>query len=530
MLTALLGIVAVAGAAAAAWWRREAARLTRTVEERERQVAQWQALMGDGTGRASRTSRSLPTPALAADTGDPLGDLLRVIRDAMGAESVVWWRRASDGTMAPQASSQAALIPAMDAAAPHAAWADTEGLVSIVSLDDGVLVVGPVPAVAGAETRGALVARGPSAWPADRADAKRRLEQYGGAVARTVLLLESQRSAAEFSAGIRKVLELTRDYASARDPERLSERVCESIVALYGMQRAAIVRWTAGRAEGRVAAVSQGHAVVPGQVVGPISAVGVACTDARQVLWQDAATVRQEQPIFDDGEPGWKTGALLVVPLVRGRAVLGAVVAEAGRAGGVREHAIRMISLHAELLTPQLETLWNFEEVERRARTDALTGLWNRRHVDGELARWVSYVDRYGGQLAVILVDVDHFKRVNDTHGHEAGDAVLQHVASVLRDGAREQDIVARLGGEEFVLLLPSTPPEAAADVAERLRATLAGRAAAIGGTELPVTASFGVSGYPAPVGQRDRVLPAADAALYAAKRDGRNCVRVASR
>jgi diguanylate cyclase (GGDEF)-like protein len=263
--------------------------------------------------------------------------------------------------------------------------------------------------------------------------------------------------------------------------------------------------------------------------VGPLSAVGEACAEARQVLWQDVAMARRDQPLFDDGEPSWKTGALLAVPLVRDRAVLGALVVESARPGAIREHALRMISLLAELLTPHLESLWNYEDVERRARTDALTGLWNRRHFDGELARWVSYVDRYGGELSVVLADVDHFKRVNDTHGHEAGDRVLQHVATLLRDGARTQDVVARLGGEEFVLLLPNTGAAGAAEVAERLRVTLAERPAAIGGgASLGVTASFGVSAYPAPVVQRDRVLAGADAALYAAKRDGRNCVRLA--
>jgi diguanylate cyclase (GGDEF)-like protein len=131
--------------------------------------------------------------------------------------------------------------------------------------------------------------------------------------------------------------------------------------------------------------------------------------------------------------------------------------------------------------------------------------------------------------VAIVLVDVDHFKRVNDSYGHETGDLVLQHVSAVLHEGARTVDVVARLGGEEFVLLLPSTPVEGARDVAERLRTLLESKPAALNdGTALAVTASFGVAAYPAPVAQRDRLVPAADAALYAAKRDGRNCVRLA--
>ena len=526
----LLGVIATVAVGVAMWSWRAVRRLEQVVAERDRQIAQWQSLIGDGVTRVTRISRGLATPVVSADAGDPLGEVLGVVRDALEAREVIWWRRAGDGTLAPQRSSEHPAVPRADpGVAPHAAWADDEGLATFVEHAGAMLAVAPVPALDGAETRGALVARGPAEWPDDRADAKQRLERCGAAVARIVLLLESQRAASEYSSGIRKALEATRAYATVRDPERLAALVCADMVSLYGMQRAAVVRWQPGRATGHVVAVSARHAVAIGQSVGPLSAVGEACAESRQLLWQDAAQARDDQPIFDDVEPSWSIGALLVVPLVRDRAVLGALVVETDHAGGIREHLLRMITLMADLMTPTLESLWSFEDVERRARTDALTGLWNRRHFEVELARWLQQVDRYGGKVAIVLVDVDHFKRVNDSYGHETGDLVLQHVSAVLHEGARTVDVVARLGGEEFVLLLPSTPVEGARDVAERLRTLLESKPAALNdGTALAVTASFGVAAYPAPVAQRNRLVPAADAALYAAKRDGRNCVRLA--
>lgn len=530
-MTALLVAVAVVLAAAVGRLVVVGRRLRRDLAEREAQVAKWQAVMADGAARVGRPSRGLPTPALTSDAGDALRDVLGVVRDAVGGRDVVYWRRTADGSLAPYASSEGTVVPASDEIASHAAWADTEGLVTAVETAQGPALVGPVPATAGAETRGALVVRSADGWTSDKAERKRRLERYGSAVARTMQLLEAQRAASEYSYSVLKLTEATKEFATARDPDRLAERLCEWTVAMLGVQRAAFVRWDPAHATGAVVAVSIGHGVAIGQGVDPMSGVGQACTEARTVTWQDAATARHGVGVFAPGEPAWATGAVLAVPLTRDRAVLGAFVVETDRRGGLREHARTMSGMLAESVRPTFESLWNIAELDRRARTDALTGLVNRGEFDRELRKALDLVDRYGRELSVVLVDVDHFKRVNDTHGHEAGDAVLQHVARLLQDGARTVDVVARYGGEEFVLLLPATAQVGAADVAERLRKGLETRPAALpDGSALPLTASFGVATYPAPGLARDQLLAAADAALYAAKRDGRNRVAVARR
>jgi diguanylate cyclase (GGDEF)-like protein len=174
-----------------------------------------------------------------------------------------------------------------------------------------------------------------------------------------------------------------------------------------------------------------------------------------------------------------------------------------------------------------LEAVWKIEEVSRRARTDGLTGLANRTHFDEQIRRVVAETDRrVGGSCSLIIADLDHFKQINDVHGHEAGDAVLRHVAQLMSDSVRTIDVCARYGGEEIAILLPQTSLLGAVELADRLRAAIESRPARYAGEELTVTASFGVASYPSPVSSSDGLFPAADRALYEAKASGRNCVK----
>ena len=156
------------------------------------------------------------------------------------------------------------------------------------------------------------------------------------------------------------------------------------------------------------------------------------------------------------------------------------------------------------------------------AAVDALTGIANRRHFDAALAAEVARSRRYGRPLSLLLADLDHFKRINDTLGHAAGDGAIRQFALLLSGAGRAADVVARYGGEEFALLLPETGAEEAARLAERLRA--AAEAAPVSGIPWPVTASFGVAQL-APGEGPAELVAAADRALYEAKAAGRNRV-----
>jgi len=174
---------------------------------------------------------------------------------------------------------------------------------------------------------------------------------------------------------------------------------------------------------------------------------------------------------------------------------------------------------------PIINTLGDFRRVASQATTDSLTGLANRRSFDDELALEWRRAERIGDPLALVLVDLDNFKSINDGRGHQAGDAVLRRVGAILDSGARSADLAARYGGEEFALLAPETDLLGATKLADRLRADL--EAATIelpGGEALSLTASFGVA-VKGTLERPEQLIAAADEALYEAKRNGKNRV-----
>ncbi len=185
---------------------------------------------------------------------------------------------------------------------------------------------------------------------------------------------------------------------------------------------------------------------------------------------------------------------------------------------------IERISFAANLAGIAIENRFAYEELERRAYSDYLTGLANRRYfleqAENELARAL----RYRNELSILMLDVDHFKQVNDTYGHKVGDIVLKKLSEVCRATLRDVDIVGRIGGEEFAILLPETGLEQALEAAERLRAAIdAARVALNDDLPLHFTASFGVTTLNEKDANIDVLLNQADQALYRAKGTGRN-------
>ncbi|MFP4682720.1 MAG: diguanylate cyclase [Ectothiorhodospira sp.] len=169
------------------------------------------------------------------------------------------------------------------------------------------------------------------------------------------------------------------------------------------------------------------------------------------------------------------------------------------------------------------------EELRRMASTDFLTGLANRRQFLGRMADELARVKRRPDQPAVVLMmDLDHFKTINDTYGHSTGDAVIRHVAGLLRTALRAMDLGARMGGEEFAALLPATRTEDARGVAERLRHTIKTTPVSHRGGIISATVSIGLAALDPRDGDSDATLRRADAALYRAKGEGRNQVAIA--
>jgi diguanylate cyclase (GGDEF)-like protein len=180
-------------------------------------------------------------------------------------------------------------------------------------------------------------------------------------------------------------------------------------------------------------------------------------------------------------------------------------------------------------LRAQREAAAATEELRRLATVDELTGLPNRRLFLARLEQELARARRTGSQLCLATLDVDHFKRINDTHGHPAGDAVLRQMAAVIRERLRIEDSPARLGGEEFALLLPNTHPHQAHLVCDRLRAAIASQLIRVpGGGAIRVTVSTGVAAW-TDGDDLEELMRRSDAALYEAKQQGRNQVRFAA-
>jgi diguanylate cyclase (GGDEF)-like protein len=220
----------------------------------------------------------------------------------------------------------------------------------------------------------------------------------------------------------------------------------------------------------------------------------------------------------DRRRPVWGS---LGVPLVAGPRVFGALMAFGEPAIGPATALARLDPLargYAPVLLPALAA----DIGERRAHTDPLTDLANRRGFDKTMARLKDT------PRALVVLDIDHFKAVNDEHSHAAGDQVLRQIGRLLHDAVRDGDLAARIGGEEFAVILPGADLALGVDVAERLRVTVAARRFFADGTELKLTISCGVAATPAPIPQAGNLMASADSCLYQAKRAGRDQVKAA--
>ncbi|MGE5532205.1 MAG: diguanylate cyclase [Bacteroidota bacterium] len=211
----------------------------------------------------------------------------------------------------------------------------------------------------------------------------------------------------------------------------------------------------------------------------------------------------------------------------------GAAALEAGADDFIQspldQNALRLRLRTAEhILLLQRNLLQSRQALEYRATHDSLTGIWNRAEVLGLLEREIARAQREGTAVSIIMIDVDHFKQVNDQRGHDGGDEALREVAQRLSDCVRPYDGLGRYGGEEFLIVLSGCSGGNAAGLAERLRQSVAEPPLSIYGEELRLSISLGVAVWSADHGDMQALIRAADAALYRAKKAGRNQVEVA--
>jgi diguanylate cyclase (GGDEF)-like protein len=238
---------------------------------------------------------------------------------------------------------------------------------------------------------------------------------------------------------------------------------------------------------------------------------------------------RSGMPLLDPRERAAPGASFLAVPLRAQKRVSGAVLlTRQDEAFTSRE--LRLLRIYCNQAAVALENAIVYEKVESLAATDALTGLFNRRYFETALSRELARAERTSSRVSLLVLDIDHFKSFNDTYGHAMGDLVLRKVASVLTGALRKADVLARFGGEEFVVVLPQATDRGALESAERLRESVERSAIHPGGPRKHVTVSIGVAMFPDDAKTAEELLKTADAALYDAKRSGRNRVSVHER
>jgi len=233
--------------------------------------------------------------------------------------------------------------------------------------------------------------------------------------------------------------------------------------------------------------------------------------------------------IFDGGTVIRGLSALKIFPLTAGETVVGTLVCGSRDPGALGESAQKELAMLALQAAEALVRTRLYESAERLATTDGLTGVLNRRTFNLQLQSRLREALRYNRPLSLVLLDVDHFKKVNDTYGHPAGDVVLRGIAALAQKQARETDIVARYGGEEMALILPETDAQGAHAIAERIRNAAASGTHATEQGNIQVTVSIGLATWPGPGDSAEELLEAADKALYRAKQAGRNRVAAAN-
>lgn len=462
-----------------------------------------------------------------------LADLLEDIREVQGADTAVYWRFSRDRrTLEASAWTGGGPRPelATTVGGTHVEWAAREGLTAldVASGKRATVAAAPVHLTDG-EILGALSIHCDAGLKSPIERLRAWLPRHALQLARMAALLETAGDATRESINRQAIIAAALDFHDQDEEFGLAREVCRTALQVTGGTWAALVQWDAMARTGRVAYTTDDQAHEPARLLAPGSVIADRCREAKAMALENARSEVAGRILLFDGERAGDVASLGFYPMRdRDAVVHGAIVVADARPGKVRIDDIQNVDVLGRFASFALESVWRIADVERRARTDQLTGLYNRRHFDEELGRIKARAQRatIPEPCSLVIADVDFFKRVNDSFGHDAGDAVLRAVARTFRERVRELDVCARFGGEEIAVLLPSTPLVGALELAERLRLALEAQVIRHGARELRVTASFGVASHPETARSWESLFVAADKALYEAKRGGRNQVR----
>jgi diguanylate cyclase (GGDEF)-like protein len=490
-----------------------------------------------GAGGWSSRETSLPpvtgVPLVALeDPTDPAEDLLAALAEArarLGLTRLVLWEVEGDGEYArPLLVSGGEPPGRVTLRGDPLRWAWEEGIP--LRLDRAPTWARPGDRVAVQPVEPPGVRGGPlltAEWPAQDAAPPEDALAGLALLVRAVVRLSAESARATASAErLDQLLRVLRRLPEHLDAEDFATQLAAAAAALAGGTGAALAFWNED--EGQILALyGEDGGAEPGCTIGAYESELALAARGGATLVRERGTRARRVPILAEAER-WSVPprALAAVPLPdpAGR-VIGVLAVWSTDADALDPAAVGILETLAPYAGLQLLHAAAFLELRHQAETDALTGLPNRRAVAGRLAHEALRVTRYGRPLAALILDIDHFKQVNDTLGHDAGDHVLRQVARAVAGALRDVDVAGRWGGEEFVVLLPETRLAEAVEVGERLRHRVRELVLEWQGHAIPVAISVGVAASPAPLRDPALLVARADAALYAAKAAGRDRV-----
>lgn len=525
-------------------------RLRHGVEDLERPLGR-----PDGAGVVARVLREVSGEGRrarqvdrAAALDETLGRIVRLARTALRAHAVVYFdfdhererahARAADGPPTLQADASIPLRAdpvafVLDRGQPFYVTDYPKLLFNLpyYRQEEKIGTLLAVPVRQAGALRGALVAERLEIQSLG-GDEAALLEAFADLVGETIH--GSQRDAArdELTTEFKAIYDVSRQMASILDAARLRVRLLTCARDLLNPDAAAVIVLDKRRPCYRVQNAIGWAAAFEGREVGinerTFAAWVLRQPDPMPVLVEAPAARGERMPVLVLDEETSRSASILIVALRTGNVNLGALVLT-GRPGTFDAAAQRVLTILANQVAGALWALQETENAQVEARHDVLTGLQNRRAFVDDLERTAAVESRRGGRFALLALDIDHFKRLNDTFGHPAGDAALQNTARLLKGQLRRGDLAARIGGEEFAVLLAGADEPAAGQIAERIRADVEGGHLVFGGARLSVTVSLGLAVWPDQTPDPAELMALADRALYAAKQGGRNRVALAS-
>ena len=351
---------------------------------------------------------------------------------------------------------------------------------------------------------------------------------------REQLLVQSS-AAAENEKIFLRLLDREIDLLKARSLRELLERMTAGLANAYGLNEVSLVLWDPEH-ELRHLLISEAGS--------EIELPGVRLVDSLATVTRQLQRLRSVWlGPFDGGDHRMLFGqaaqlaSVALIPLIREENLVGCLCfASVDDRRFTRHHATSFLAHMGTVASFAIENAVNRARILRSGFTDVLTGMHNRRYLETRLGEEIARAQRDQKPLTCLMLDVDHFKQVNDTYGHQAGDRVLREIVKRIQGQIRTSDVAARYGGEEFAVLMPATRSKEALKLAERIRTSVSAAPMQVTPDQaLTVTISAGIAETVPVPADHDHVtlgqglMSAADVALYQAKADGRDCVRVAN-